>query len=367
MNTVFERACDAHTLIHRPFSPVLASAEVLAFEEALAYYFGIEHAVAVSSGTAALHCALAALEIGPGDEVLVPALSVIMSVVPVLYQGATPVFVDCAPGRIDFDDDDLKRKVSPRTKAILPVHLWGAAYTMPRVLQFAQEHHLAVIEDACQAHGSQWDGTYLGTWGDIGCFSMREGKLLSTGEGGFLLTNRAELAERCRAFRSHWATPHDPACSYQRLGQNYRLSEIQAWLGRTSLAVLDTLLEHRAWQARYLLADLAGVAGITPYLSAPQEQSNAFSPVFLLDEALLGKGIAHTLAARGVPNSVGTFGLRPAQQWPVFSAGLSKPVVTPHTQEFLARALAIALLPQDTAKELNQMGERIRTTLVEAM
>lgn len=367
MSSLFERACDAQTLIHRPISPALAPEEILAFESALARYFGVKQAVAVSSGTAALHCALAALGIGSGDEVLVPALAVIMSIVPVLYQGATPVFVDAAPGRIDFDYDDLDRKLSPRTKAILPVYLWGVAYDMPRLLQFAREHHLAVIEDACQAHGSQWDGTYLGTWGDIGCFSMRDGKLISTGEGGFLLTNQTALAEHCRTFRSHWAMPHDPTRSYQQIGQNYRLSEIQAWLGRKYLDIFDTLLERRAWQSQYLIDGLAGIVGITPYLSAPQEQSNAFSPVFLVDHALVDKGIAQTLAARGVPNSVGSFGLRPAQEWPVFSVGLSKPMVTPHTQQFLARVLAIALLPQDTATELDRILESIKTTLAEEM
>lgn len=367
MNSVYDRACDAQTLVSRPLSPVLAPREVQAFEAALAHSFGVKHAVTVSSGTAALHCALAAAGIGPGDEVLVPALSVIMSVVPVLYRGATPVFVDCAPGRVDFDYEDLERTISPRTKAILPVYLWGRAYDLPRLLHFAREHSLVVIEDACQAHGSQWDETYLGTWGDIGCFSMRDGKLLSTGEGGFLLTNQDELAAYCRAFRSHWATPDDPTGSYRSLGQNYRLSEIQAWLGRKSLEVFDTLLERRAWQTQYLIDGLASVAGIMPYLCAPRERSNAFSPVFLLDEPFRGKDIARMLAARGVPNSVGTFGLKPAQEWLVFSVGWKKPVVTPNTQQFLDRVLAISLLPQDTTEELDHLLATIHTTLAEVL
>jgi perosamine synthetase len=364
MTSSFDRACDALALLRRPLSPA-TTPETLAFETALRRYFGVKHAVAVSSGTAALHCALAALHIGPEDEVLVPSLAVIMSIVPVLYQGATPIFVDCALDRVDFDYEDLERKLSPRVKAILPVHLWGAAYDMARLTHFAKSHRVAVIEDACQAHGSRWENVYLGTWGEIGCFSMRDGKIVSTGEGGFLLTDDPALAEHCRAFRSHWANPHNPRCSYQHLGQNYRLSEMQAWLGRKHIEILDTLLARRAWQVQYLLDGLLGVSGITPYCPAPQEQSNGFSPVFLLDEALVGKHIAQKLAERGVPNSVGTFGLRPAQEWPIFSAGVSQPVVTPHAQQLLARVLAISLLPQYTAKDLDRIIVIIKTTLAE--
>lgn len=148
--------------------------------------------------------------IGPGDEVLVPALAVIMSIVPVLYLGATPVFVDSAPGQIDFDYADLVRKITPRTRAILPVYLWGTACMMPQLMEIAAQHGFPVVEDACQAHGSTWDGKAPGTWGKAGCFSMRDGTLIATGEGGFLLTNDRQVAAFCRAFRTHWSAPGDP-------------------------------------------------------------------------------------------------------------------------------------------------------------
>jgi perosamine synthetase len=363
MNTsFFEEACDAQAFLHRPLYPA-ATPETAAFEAALRQVFGVKEAVALCSGTAALHCALAALDIGPGDEVLVPALAVIMSIVPILYQGATPIFVDSAPGRVDFDYEDLRRKLTPRTKAILPVYLWGCSYDMDALMRFAAQHHLAVVEDACQAHGSQFAGRYLGTWGDAGCFSMYEGKLISTGGGGFLLTDNQELAEKCRGLRSHWVNVRNPALSYQQIGYNYRLSEFQAWLGRLQVCSFDALLERRYAKSVYLLNGLATT--LETYQYAAQERSNTFSPVFLLDEGDVGKGIAHLLAERGVANSVGTFGLKPVQAWPVFSAGATQLPETPHAERFLSRVIAISLLPQYAEEDLERIIGTIKTTLAE--
>lgn len=355
---------EIRSLLYRPLNP-FAAPEVTAFEAALCQVFRVKEAVAVSSGTAALHCALAAIGVGPGDEVLVPSLSVVMSVLPVTYQRARPVFVDCASEqRIDFDYDDLERKVSPRTKAILPVYLWGCPYNMDRLTQFAEQHHLAIIEDACQAHGSAWNGTYLGTWGRVGCFSMKA-KLLSTEEGGFLLTNDSDIAQECRTFRTHYAHPSDPALSYQHVGNNYRLTQLQAWLAHKQVVDLDGILASRYEQAVYLMNGLADM--VEPYQYLAQEQSNLFNPVFFLDEVFVGKGIAQALAMLGVANSVGTFGLQPVQQWPIFAAYAPEPPEdTPHTRQLLSRALAISLLPQHTKKDLDRMIASVRTTIMEA-
>src|SRR5581483_10076790 len=141
MHSFFDQVWNVETLLRRPIDPA-SFPETRAFEAALCDCFGVREAIAVSSGTSALHCALAALSIGPGDELLVPALAVVMSIAPVLYVGATPVFVDITPGRIDFDYADLERKITPRTKAILPVYLWGAAYTMPRLMEVATQYGL---------------------------------------------------------------------------------------------------------------------------------------------------------------------------------------------------------------------------------
>jgi dTDP-4-amino-4,6-dideoxygalactose transaminase len=363
MNSSFDQVCTVQALLGRPVNPAVFP-ETLAFEAALCERFAVREAVAVSSGTAALHCTLAALGIGPGDEVLVPALAVIMSIVPVLYTGATPVFVDIAPGRIDFDYEQLESKITTRTKAILPVYLWGAAYTMPRLLEVATRYGLAVIEDACQAHGSTWDGRALGTWGKAGCFSMRDGKLMATGEGGFILTNDPHVADVCRLFRTHCAIPGEPQRSYQHVGHNYRLAEMLAWWGRHQVSDLEQRVAHRRWQTRFLL-DCLGLPGITLYQHALEERPNGFSPIVLLNESLAGRGIAQRLATQGIANSVGTFGLRPAHEWPLFASALAEPVLTPHTHHFLSRVLAISLLPQYTAEDLLRIIHTIKTTLAE--
>ena len=364
MNSSFDQVCTVQALLGRPVNPAVFP-ETLAFEAALCERFAVREAVAVSSGTAALHCALAALGIGPGDEVLVPALAVVMSIVPVLYTGATPIFVDIAPGRIDFDYEQLESKITPRTKAILPVYLWGAAYTMPRLLEIATRYDLAVIEDACQAHGSTWDGRALGTWGKAGCFSMRAGKLIATDEGGFVLTNDPQVADVCRAFRTHWALPGAPQRSYQQVGHNYRLAEMLAWWGRHQVSDFEQIVSHRRWQTSFLVDGLSVFPEITVYQHAQEEHSNAFSPIVFLNEPLAGCGVAQRLADQGIANSVGTFGLRPAYEWPLFASSLSEPVLTPQTRHFLSRVLAISLLPQYTAKDLLRIINVIKTTLVE--
>jgi perosamine synthetase len=361
MSSFFDEACNTDMLLHRALSPATFP-ETLAFEATLAQVFGVKEAIAVASGTGAIHCALAALGIGPGDEVLIPALAVVMSVVPIVYQGATPIFVDSAPDRIDFDYQDLESKVSPRTKAILPVYLWGCSYDMDRLLHFAQLHNLVVVEDACQAHGSQWSGHYLGTLGAIGCFSLRDPKLIATYEGGFLLTNSQELAEKYRGFRTHFAASN-PLYSYQQRGHNYRLTEFQAWLGRKQVENLGAILARRYGQSIYLLNGLS--AELASYHYAAQERSNLFSPVFLLNDEDAEKDIARALALRGVPNSVGTFGLQPVYKWPVFSEYAPPAGSTPHAKQFLSRTLAISLLPQHTEADLDGIIATIKTTLAE--
>jgi dTDP-4-amino-4,6-dideoxygalactose transaminase len=275
--------------------------------------------------------------------------------------------VDTAPGRVDFDYHDLARKLTPRTKAILPVSLWGCSYDLDRLTSFSERHHLAIIEDACQAHGALWNGRYLGTWGDLGCFSMRDGKLLSTGEGGFLLTNDTILAERCRAFRTHWASP-DPALAYQHLGYNYRLPELLAVLGRLHLTRLDDLLAWRAEQARHLIHGLADVPGLLPYQYDRAETPNYCSPLFLLDDTLEGYRIARTLSERGVVNSVGTFGLKPVHEWPLFAHLFHQTTRpdTPHATAFLSQTLALSLLPHYTKEYLEHIISVVKQTLEEA-
>jgi perosamine synthetase len=353
----------------RPRTPQAALDEVLAgmpdpwattqadqFERELAEHFSVHYAVAVSSGTAALHCALAALGIGPADEVLVPAMSVVMSAAPVLYTGATPVFVDSDEDGTGFDYDDLQAKLTARTRAVLPVYLWGRAGDPGRLREFAASHRLPVVEDACQAQGTRYAGQPLGTFGELGCVSTKDGKLLWSGEGGFVLTNDAELAGQCRAFRTHWQTPPAGQAPLSRLGHNYRLSEPQAAIARANLARFDQLLARRRHQSALLASLLAGLPGVRPHQPPPAEEWNGYAALARLDLPR-PRQLSARLAGAGVPNSVGSYGLTGCDQRPAFAAYRSTPCR--RAAGIIDSTLAVILTEKDDDDRIRSMAATI--------
>jgi dTDP-4-amino-4,6-dideoxygalactose transaminase len=318
-------------------------AAITAFEDRAIAAFHSAHAIAVSSGTAALHCALVALGVGAGDEVIVPALAVPMSVAPVVYRGATPVFVDIVGGdRIDIDIDDLRRKLTGRTRALLVVHLWGHAPNMDEIRTIAADVGLPVIEDACQAHGSTWDDRLLGTLGTIGCFSMKSGKLVESGEGGFLITDDPRVADTCRAFRDHYRLSAEGR--FARIGMNYRLPPSCADIAAKSLARLPRTLRDRRRTYDALRSALTHAA-IAPYPTHTLETPNGYAGVFLTDRP---SDLPHRLATAGIANSVGTFLFRPPYLWPAFR-DVSRGAPTPRAEHFAARVLALTLPSAPTA------------------
>jgi perosamine synthetase len=332
------------------------AANVDQLEAELAHQFGSRHAVAVSSGTAALHCALVALRIGPGDEVLVPAVSVVMSVAPILYVGARPVFADCDETGADFDYDDLAAKLTTRTRVVMPVYLWGRAADPERLMDFAARHGLRVIEDACQAHGTHARGRALGTVGDAGCFSLKDGKLIWCGEGGFILTDNQELAERCRAFRTHWQAPPAGQAPMAEIGHNYRLTEIQAVLARWNLSRFDDLLRRRQARTAALCSALADMPRLRWHQPRGWEDWNGFSPVATLNVPR-PRELASRLAYTGVPNSVGSFALIANDQRPVFAH--LHPLTCPRASHFIDSTLAVVLTEHDDEHDISAMADTI--------
>jgi perosamine synthetase len=316
--------------------------QVSQYESELARHFGVAFAVAVASGTAALHCALAACGIGPGDEVLVSAVSVVMSAAPVLYAGARPVFADCDPSGADFSYDDLTEKITSHTKAIIPVHLWGRAGDPARLADFAATRGLRVIEDACQAHGTRIGGHLAGTFGDLGCFSTKDGKLLWSGEGGFILTRDPDLAGRCRALRTHWQTPPAGEAPLARLGFNYRLAEPLAAIARVNLARFDQLLAHRQHQTNLLATLLTGVPWIDILTCA--QGWNGYAPLARIN-LRHPRGFTEHLAALGVANSVGTYRLTPCDRRPMFADFSRAPC--PAAATFIESLLAVIVTEHD--------------------
>ena len=235
--------------------------QVKAFEEAFADYLGVEHAVAVTNGTIALDLALKALKLGPGDEVIVPAFSFIATGNCVLFQDAKPVFADIDPKTFNIDPSDAKEKVTTKTRAIIPVHLFGQPARMDELKEFAQDHNLFLIEDAAQSHGAIYKGRKTGSLGDTGCFSFYATKNMTTGEGGMITTNNRELARTVRLLRHQ-----GQSAKYHHtiIGYNYRLTELSAAIGLVQLKKLDEGNEKRIKNAETLNNGIEKVQGLTP-------------------------------------------------------------------------------------------------------
>jgi dTDP-4-amino-4,6-dideoxygalactose transaminase len=218
------------------------------FEKAFADYCGARHCVSVNSGTSALHLAMRALDIWSGDEVITAPMTFIATTWAISYVGARPVFVDIDPERRTMDPDKLKKAITPRTKAILPVHLFGQPADMEPILHIANQHNIPVIEDAAQAHGAFYKGRRVGQLGVIGCFSFYPGKNLGAyGEGGALVTNDPQFAARARALRDHGQSQR---YYHDEIGYNYRMDSFQAAILNIKLGKLDEWNAARARHAR---------------------------------------------------------------------------------------------------------------------
>jgi perosamine synthetase len=238
------------------------------FERLFADYCGVKYGVSTSSGTSALHLALACLDIGPGDEVIVPTLSFIGTANPVTYCGASPVFVDSLSDTWNLDPKAVEKAVTAKTRAVIAVHLYGHAARMDELLTIAARHGLHVIEDACEAHGAEYKGAKLGSLGTIGCFSFYGNKIVTTGEGGMLVTNNRSIAERAQLLRDHGMSKQRRYWHAQ-IGFNYRMTNLQAALGVAQMERIERVVERKRSNARIYRSLLEGVRGIT----LPEEAS----------------------------------------------------------------------------------------------
>jgi dTDP-4-amino-4,6-dideoxygalactose transaminase len=219
------------------------------FEAQFGSYCGVDHCVSVNSGTSALHLALRCLNVGPGDEVVTVSMTFIATAWAISYIGAKPVFVDIHPVRRTMDPNKLEAAITPRTKAIIPVHLYGMPAEMDHIMAIAERHGLPVIEDAAQAHGAKYRGKRLGQFGKIACFSFYPGKNLGAyGEGGALITNDASVAQRARSLRDHAQTQR---YLHDEIGYNFRMDSFQAAVLSIKLKRLDNWNTARVERARY--------------------------------------------------------------------------------------------------------------------
>ena len=231
------------------------------FEQAFAHFLGVKHAITTTSGTSALHLALAALRIGPGDEVIVPDFTMIASAFAVLYTGAKPVFVDCDPEIFTLDASKLASVMTQRTKAIMPVHIYGHPVDMDPILAFARERNIAVVEDAAEAHGAAYKGRLCGTMGTVNAFSFYGNKIITTGEGGMVVTDDDELAAHVRSLKdlSHSSTKR---FVHEAVGFNYRMTNLQAALGLGQMSHIGDFLQKKQWMAERYTKGLQNIPGL---------------------------------------------------------------------------------------------------------
>lgn len=241
------------------------------FEEKFAQYCGVKYGIATCNGTVALHLALTSLNIGKGDEVIIPALTFIATANVVKYTGATPVFVDSDPNYLCIDPRKINEAITVKTKVIIPVHLYGHPCDMDPIMDIAKKYNLFVIEDAAEAHGAEYKRKKVGSFGDVNCFSFYGNKTITTGEGGMCLTNNEKLAQKMRILRDHGMNLNKKYW-YDIVGFNYRMTNIQAAIGVAQLKKLNKFVEKKRKIAGWYiegLKDLEKKGAIKPHLEMP--------------------------------------------------------------------------------------------------
>lgn len=250
-----------------------------AFEDRFSKYIGSEFAASVSNGTVALHLALVALGIGPGDEVIVPALTYIASANAIVYTGATPVFVDSEAGSWQASIEDIRAKITPKTRAIMAVHLYGAASDMDAICSLARQHNLFVVEDCAEAIGTIYKGRHVGTFGDIATFSFFGNKTITTGEGGMVVSNNQALHERAVHFKGQGLAAHRQYW-HDVIGYNYRMTNICAAIGVAQLERVNEFLDGKRRLAERYIVALADLP--VSFQSEPPQTRHSYWMVSLL-------------------------------------------------------------------------------------
>ncbi len=340
------------------------------FEDEFAKATGVKHALALSNATMALHLACLALGIGIGDEVIVPSLTFVATANAVLYTGAEVRFADIiGPDELNISPTAIENQITTRTKAIIVMHYGGYPCRMAEIRTIADRHGLALIEDAAHAPGAFLDNRALGTWGDVGCFSFFSNKNLSTGEGGMLVTNRDDIAEKVSLLRSHgmtsltWDRHQGHAYSYDvvDLGYNYRIDEIRSALGRVQLRKLPANNARRKsitetyWQA------LNGSGLGLPFRGAPGEPAYHIFPI-LLPEGADRKAFIDTMRSKGVQTSIH---YPPIHKFSYYHRRYSN-IALPATEAAASREVTLPLYPGMNRQAVDIVLSSVLLTLQDA-
>ncbi|HUD19158.1 MAG TPA: DegT/DnrJ/EryC1/StrS family aminotransferase [Patescibacteria group bacterium] len=259
-------------------------------------------AISVNSGTSALHVALAALGVGPGDEVILPTFTMIATINAVAYCGATPVVIDADLTTWNMDASDIEKHITDRTKAIIAVHTYGAPADMDTIMHIARKHELWVVEDAAEAHGATYHGKPVGGIGDVGAFSLYANKIITTGEGGMVVTNNEEIADRLRLLHNN-AFTQEMHFWHTMIGFGYRMTNLQAAVGTAQVERFTKLLSIKRTNARLYVQLLSDIQGVTLPYEAPATQHSYWMFGILINKKRFGMDKNHLrilLAARGI-------------------------------------------------------------------
>lgn len=271
------------------------------FEEGWATYCGMAHGVAVSNGTASLQLAVATLDVEPGDEVIMPTFTIVSCAQAVTYNGGVPVLVDAEPRTWCLDVGQVADKITPRTRAIMPVHTYGHPADMDPLLELAARHGLTIIEDAAEAHGAEYKGRRCGGLGDLSCFSFYANKIVTSGEGGMVLTNSGATAERLRSLRS-LCFRRDRRFYHTELGYNFLLTNLQAAIGLGQVARIEESVAHKRWMGAAYNAGLRDLPGLQLPVEEPWARNVYWMYGVVLDEdaGLDAAEFGRRLAAQGI-------------------------------------------------------------------
>lgn len=286
------------------------------FESGFSQFISAPHAVSVSNGTVALHLALLALDIGPGDEVIVPTFTYVASVNAIRYVGATPVFCDSRPDTWQMDPADVERRITPRTRAVIAVHLYGGACDMPALVDICKRHHLKMVEDCAEAIGTRVNGRHVGTFGDVATFSFFGNKTITTGEGGMVVCKDAALDYRIRRLRGQ-GLAQNREYWHDIVGYNYRMTNICAAIGLAQLERVDNILRRKATLASHY-RDALGSLPLTFQKNLPGEVSSHWMVTVLVPVPKVREGVRMALAEAGIETRP-TF--HPIHTMPMYCAG----------------------------------------------
>jgi dTDP-4-amino-4,6-dideoxygalactose transaminase len=294
--------------------------ETATFERRFAAYHGAKHGIAVTNGTVSLRIALMAAGIEAGDEVVVPPYTFLATATAVVESNATPVFADIEPATFNIDPTAVEKAITPRTKAIIPVHVGGLPVRMDELMETARRHNLVVIEDAAHAHGAEYKGRRVGAIGQMGSFSFQSTKNLTSGEGGMILTNDDDLAERCRSIHNCGRIAGGAWYEHHVISGNYRLSEFQATILNAQFDRFDAQAATRDRNGRYLAERLSRLPGVCPQPVGPDCTRHGYHLfLFRLDDDVLGVprgAFLDALAAEGTPCCAGY--VMPLYRQPLF-------------------------------------------------